>query len=162
MPKFTSPGAKEAFQERMALLAEWRLDVLADLVWSAMPFMNTAVWDDVAENAVRNFNEAGFAQSDPMFTRHRYSDSFVNKNAILRRSSEIVDKLAESNRFVYSVPFEGVRKAHNRKEIRETMGQAAKRANGVINHYNHRVEYANARRDTEIPLMRLALLPAGD
>lgn len=157
---FKQPGALESFREKMESLAEWRTNVLCDLVWDVAPVSQPVTWSDLAEKAASHYETVG-ADGDPMF--ERYSDSFITPESIYRRRSDIRERLAEEDKFLIVLHGIGVRKAQTTDEIVSTMTQEARVVQSRLDRYNYRAELAHAHRQAMVPAIRLLLeLPGGN
>lgn len=162
MVRLPEPGEDESRAQAYGEVVEWRIGFLAEAVWEVMPFKDPLPWREVATLAYNHIDINGYKEEDEMFTREGYSDFFVNPGYIERHTSEIINYLAQFGQFVYVEPFVGVRKAHNSQETEETLERVASQVNGIVKNYNLRAEYANNFQEARVPLLNMALLPAGD
>lgn len=158
-----SPEVRESFQEKHATVAEWRRQVLGDLVWRFTPYNEATTIEDVARQAVAYYENGGrekIVSGDPMF--ERYPDSFVTEDRIISQSAKIRKTLAREGRFIQIVPFKGIKKAETRKDVEEALSGESNAIQGQVESYNEMVEEARRHKKANVLSFNVQLLPAGE
>lgn len=82
-------------------LSTWRLSMVAELVWKVLPEQERAKpWIDVAVAAVYEYEHKirEYQDGDDNFVLH--SDSFINKQYIVNRRSDIRKYLEDQERYI--------------------------------------------------------------
>ena len=158
MPKYTNPGAEEAFQEKAAENAAMRRSICAELVWDVLPEPREEPIPraELFDRAVAAYKRDGFAETEPFLEDH--SDSFITAGFMRRHSAEIDAANRDELHFVEAIPFVGVRKA-NKAGLRETAAWRLQCAQGTVGAYNDLAEDARLAH-VEVPLLTMKLLPA--
>ena len=167
MPKFTSIEAREAFRQAVSERAQWRREVVADLVAEVIPTEQSEglPWRTVAAKAVRYYkdNERKVRASDSTFDEA--SDSFIKPSFILNNKSDIHEIFAERRMAICPARSEtgqivGVFASRRKADINEASKFHQKIIEGGAERYNTRAGWLNRVRYIQLPIMALNLLPA--
>lgn len=129
-------------------LKEWKYQVVAELVWEACPEIPELAkpWDDVAVNAVYEYEKDNerWQEGDPMFLQ--YEDNFVNKFYILNHKAQIRESLAREGKHIGWIPGRGagdIYRATTREQIEEIIGLRERMVEGQIEAHNRAVADVN-------------------
>ena len=165
MPKFKSDEAREQFRRKMQENAQWRIDVLTDLVLDVIPKKEKegVPWRSLCRLAENHYkaDPDAITQGDPMFETHK--DTFIDagkmylrrsqirRNA-LRRGRTICDACNKSGRIV------GVFLSRSKKAIQRTYAHRHAVITGSADHINLETEIVDQKTGLQIGKLVLQLL----
>ena len=138
-------------------LKEWKYQVVAELVWKACPEIPELAkpWDDVAVNAVYEYEKDNerWQDGDPMFLQ--YEDNFVNKYYILNHKPQIREVLQREGKYIGWIPGRGngdIYRATTPEQIKQIVGIRERQVEGQIESHNRAVADVNKTvKGVELP-----------